>query len=72
MFSLSRLMKTAATRLRSSASAVSFSTIEARVTSSRRGLDRQVGRPPVPHVGQHPVALALHAVEDVLSRIAAA
>ena len=37
----------------------------------RRSLDRQVRSAPAPHIGEHPVALALHAIDDVLACVAA-
>ena len=64
-------MNTPATRVRSSARPVSFSTIEARITSSCGRLDRQIGRAALPDLAQSLALRRLHGVDDLLARHAA-
>ena len=64
----SRLMKTAATRERSSARPVSFSTIEASVTNSFDGRDRQVGIAPLPDLVDQLLLIGEHLVDRPAAR----
>ena len=68
---VSRLRKTPATRGRSSARPVSFSTIEASMTSLLRRLERQVGRTLLPDLVEDLLLLDLHARRRCLARVAA-
>ena len=71
IFCRSRLTNTAATRLRSSALPVSFSTIEASVTSCSGDLDRNIRIAALPDFRQHALLGLLHALDHLLARGAA-
>ena len=66
-----RFANTAATRERSSARPVSFSTIEASVTSASGDLHRHLAVAPVPDLLQHAAVRLLHALDRLLARRAA-
>ena len=67
----SRLTNTAATRERSSGRPVSFSTIEASVTSASGVLTGTSGAAPLPDLLQHAAMRLLHALDRLLARRAA-